>query len=100
MEFENESRIIHVRPVSETPKSISILLKYSGGIIKTEKQAKVVLLSVSVIIFYIGIRIWITNLAPESDINQSPVYQEDLSPELVRTLPKDVLASIPYRNEK
>ena len=100
MEFENELRKEY-RAVqySNSPKIVLFLIKYSGGIIRNEKWAEFVLLVMSIIVLSISAYSLIQIFKPESKINQNPVYQEDILPETLRTLPKEVLDTIPYRYE-
>lgn len=74
---------------------VKLVMKLSGGAIKTKKQAEWVLVgfvAVAVIVSF-----FLFNSGSGSTANTSPIYQEDLTPTIRATLPESVLKTIPYR---
>ena len=82
----------------ENSKMVQFVIKYSGGYIKDQRQAEYVLLGFAIISIIISFFLFFGgNITQE---NESPIYQEDLTPTARETLPKEVLDTIPYKNGK
>ncbi len=81
------------------PRFIQLVLKHSGGIVKSEEQASKVLIVIVCISFLLSaIIVAYTFLGIGKKSEPVPtVYLEDLSPELMRTLPIDAIRKLPSR---
>ena len=82
---------------SEVPKIVQLVMKWSGGAIKEQKQAEYILLGVAILA--IGISLFL--IFRGSTGQKEPIlYQEDLTPTARATIPEDILKTIPYRYGK
>lgn len=81
------------------PKFIQLVLKHSGGIVKSEEQASkvlIVIIFVSFLLSAVIIAYTVFGVGKKSEPVPT-VYLEDLSPELMRTLPIDAIRKLPSR---
>lgn len=76
---------------------IEWVIKYSGGLIKDEKKAQYVLLGFTALIITISLFFISNSRSSSTSNNESPIYQEDLTPTARETIPEDILKTIPYR---
>lgn len=83
-----------------TPKMIKLVMKLSGGAIKSEKQAEYVLLGFVIVAMGISLFLVFGGGSNGSSNNRSRIYQEDLTPTARETIPEDILKTIPYKNAK
>jgi hypothetical protein len=83
----------------ETSKMVKLIMKLSGGAIKDERQAEYMLLGFSVLAIIISLFLF-SGGNVNTGKNQHPIYQEDLTPTLRKTLPENILKTIPYKYGK
>jgi hypothetical protein len=114
-EFEVQNNTVPIEPGQEissvltaTPKNyqpkemskmVKLVMKLFSRIVKDEKQAEYVLLGFTILAITISLFLFFGG-SINTVQNQHPIYQEDLTPTLRKTLPRDVLNSIPYKYGK
>jgi hypothetical protein len=75
-----------------------MVIKYSNGLITSERNASTVLSVFAAVFFLLAVIIsWRALFASDNGGPVPPLYREDVSPELLKTLSPEDLQRIPFR---
>ncbi|PIZ85922.1 hypothetical protein CO033_01895 [Candidatus Nomurabacteria bacterium CG_4_9_14_0_2_um_filter_32_10] len=80
----------------ETPKMVQWVIKYSGGIIKEQRQAEYLLLGFVVLAIIISLFLFFTNIISQKP-KIIPQFREDIEPSVRAKLPPGVFETIPSK---
>ena len=93
IKFEGEQQ--YVRPYySDTPKIIQLVMKYSGGLVKDEKQANYVLIGFVAVAIIVSLFLL---FGLHTKTPKAVQYREDIPLEVRRKLPPGVWETIPSK---
>ena len=103
-EFEEKSQTEQIQKNpevlknSETPRMIELVMKYSGGSVKNEKQAQYVLLGFVVIAIIVSLVLIFSGGSQKPKI--IPQFREDIEPSVRAKLPPGVFETIPSKYDQ
>ena len=86
--------------ISEAPTMVQWVMKFSGGYIKSKKQAEYVLLVCSLLILTISFVIIKDTVSISQKPKVIPHFREDIDPAVHAKLPPGVLETIPSKYDQ